>query len=50
MLHASWSGRSLAYSSGRGVSFRKHPDALGGLLLQRFGGKVDRDLAVQLPC
>ena len=48
MLHASWSARSLADSSGSGVSLRKHPDALNRLLLQRFGGKVGRSLAVQL--
>ncbi len=47
MLHASWSARSLADSLGSGVSYRKHPDALDRLLLQRFGGKVGRSLAVQ---
>jgi hypothetical protein len=31
-----------------GVSCRKHPAALDRLLLERFGGKVGRGLAVRL--
>ena len=47
MLHASWSARSPADSSWRGVSLRKHLDALDRLLLQRFGGEFGRGLAVE---
>ncbi len=31
-----------------GVSFRKHPAALDWLLLERFGGKVGRGLALEV--
>jgi len=49
MLHASWSGRGPADSSGGGLMLRKAKvNALDQLLLERYGGKVGRGLAVEL--
>ena len=47
MLHARRSARSLADSSGRGVSFCSTRTLWTGSLLQRFRIKIGRSLAVE---